>query len=378
MPRFTLEQVLDLARGAKPPPGPKVAIAGMQKNPPCFLDWMYFHLSVGVNAFLLRMEDPDPTLANQLDQLQKALGSRFTVFDARTSTGAGGLHDVMDRAKNFINTEAAPRARQLGIDYMLWIDADEFIFPVAHPTVQPVFAQVPSWRRRGWHPDFLREFPDFPPVHPDQLAYVHFTNYEARFPHLECEGAPFTNSGTRFQTDSSKFSLYREGKPAGFIGNPYSQAFCPHAFVGGDCAPSPVDQAVVLHFDSPGFTPWLKKWSHHANAQVIGPGDLYCWNKFPYYAESLNVLKRGGSREEQRQVYAKYRCLPEDEESRRTLVKLDVVGKMRQGQSAMGFKDALDNLLEDDETEDASGEDSELVESDDEPMLLHPRSWWCY
>mmetsp|Transcript_13568 Transcript_13568/g.30350 ORF Transcript_13568/g.30350 Transcript_13568/m.30350 type:complete len:116 (-) Transcript_13568:858-1205(-) len=99
MPRFTLEQVLDLARGAQLLAGPKVGIAGMQKNPPCFLDWMYYHLSVGVYAFLLRMEDPDHELAEQLEEIAAALGNRFQCFPKDTAQGAGGLHDVMDRAK---------------------------------------------------------------------------------------------------------------------------------------------------------------------------------------------------------------------------------------------------------------------------------------
>eukprot|EP00971_Amphidinium_carterae_P233811 4639539-Amphidinium_carterae.1 len=49
------------------------------------------------------------------------------------------------------------------------------------------------------------------------------------------------------------------------------------------------EQAVILHFDSPGFTPWLKKrppqLSGRARNGVMVHDDLQ---------DSLNVLKRGG------------------------------------------------------------------------------------
>jgi hypothetical protein len=317
----------------------------MQKNPPDFVDWMYFHLSVGVWGFILRMEDPDPQLQDLLKSLADILGPRFQAMPEETAMNAGGLHDVMERAGEFVTKQAVPKARQLGLDFVLWIDADELIFPVCDSVVGTAFAVAPSYRRRGHNPacqvspqkGWYPGCPDgalFAPVR-DELAYLVFVNYEARFPNPHCQDEPFTTAGTRFQTDRRFYELYAEGKPAANAKNVHVKTEGPHVFTGGDYAPVPANLAVVLHFDSPGFDPWLTKWSRHAKGKSLADnkiGDSICVDKFPYYRESLEILMKPSTRAEQMALYSKFRCLPQTPEQIRGLVDFDILAKIHAGQ----------------------------------------------
>lgn len=328
MPRFTEEELLVLAAAAQPIDGPRVALAGMQKNPPDFIDWMYYHLSVGVWGFIIRFEDPDEELAALLQRLQAAMGKRFQPMPKETTTTDGGLQDVMFRAMNFITTAALPKARELNVDYVLWIDSDELIFPVTESTIRTAFAALPSYRTPGinyWHQN-----------QPQEFAFATFVNYEARFPNPYCEDQPFTTAGTRFQTDHRYFELYTEGKPAAVTKNLQAQATTPHSFSGGDQAIVPPSVAVVLHFDSPGFEPWLKKWTHHAKGDRSKPWDKTCLEKFRYYRESIDVVQRDSTMDEKLRLYSSFRVLPSPEEQATDpkwagLIDLDIYAKILAG-----------------------------------------------
>mmetsp|Transcript_78116 Transcript_78116/g.123285 ORF Transcript_78116/g.123285 Transcript_78116/m.123285 type:complete len:531 (-) Transcript_78116:126-1718(-) len=325
MPYFSKEQLLELAAVASVPDGPRVAVAGMQKNPPDFIDWMYYHICVGVWGFIIRFEDPDAELSDLLQRLSEAMAPRFVSMPRETSSTDGGLQDVMHRAMNFITNDALPMARRLDIDYVLWIDSDELIFPVADTSIAQSFAAIPHCRQRGFNPWHRNQ--------PEELVFASFQNYEARFPHPHCQDQPFTTQGTRFMTDTRYFELYAEGKPAAYTHNLKAQATTPHSFSGGDMAAMPPSLAVVLHFDSPGFDPWLKKWIHHAKGDRSKPWDKGCLDKFRYYRDSIEVVSRDSTMEDKLRIYSSYRCLPPPELQARDpkwagLVDFDILAKI--------------------------------------------------
>lgn len=95
----------------------------------------------------------------------------------------------------------------------------------------------------------------------------------------------------------------------------------------------PSTLAVVLHFDSPGFAPWLQKWMHHAKGDRSKPWDKGCLDKFRYYRDSIEVVSRDSTMEEKLALYSSFRCLPPPEQQAQDpkwsgLVDFDILGKI--------------------------------------------------
>jgi hypothetical protein len=342
MPHFTLDELLELAEHQDPPAGYVVGISGMQRNPPCFIDWMYYHLAVGISHFILRIEDPDAELQRIIDRLTAVMEHRFIMMEASTARSEGGFGDVMSRAENFVTTEAIPKARELGVNFLFWIDSDELFYPVNGPTVQDAFEDVYDYRDRGRNHVNAITGLHGGQILPckDELACVSFQNWEAWFPNPECGDQPFTTEGTVFQTDTSYFSLYTEGKPACNVENLDVVAFTPHGFNGGDTALMPASTGVILHFDSPSFAAWQDKWSRHSSSQLDKGADKFCVGKFPYYHDSIDIVRKGGSKKQQLEVYKRYRVWPPKDPQQYqaradTMIEVDVLEKIEEGRQVL-------------------------------------------
>mmetsp|Transcript_66156 Transcript_66156/g.123469 ORF Transcript_66156/g.123469 Transcript_66156/m.123469 type:complete len:347 (-) Transcript_66156:24-1064(-) len=302
MPEFTVQQLQLLARAYEKPAGAIVWIASMMKDPPALLDWLYYHTAIGMNGFCIRLEDPDDALMSDIAAIQPAFGERLQVVYGSSKQQQGSM-DVMDRIVQHVDEVAMPKARAAGAEYLLHIDSDELFYPVNGLTAQEVFADIHQWRQRG--------FSDVEENPADILACMVFRNYEARFPHEDCEEEPFTTPNTRFLTEPSYFALYQCGKSAAWLGNKNAKIESVHDFRGGDWAMVPETEAVILHFDCPGFTNWLKKFQPRAKAKWGQMEDETILNHFNYYSDSIAVLNDPSSSEqEQRKVYHLYRCLP--------------------------------------------------------------------
>jgi hypothetical protein len=208
------------------------------------------------------------------------------------------------------------------------------------PPVQDAFENCDDYRDRGVnHVPAITGFGKPRPCK-DELACVSFQNWEAWFPSPECGDEPFTTEGTTFQTDRRFFSLYTEGKPACNVENVDVSAHTPHGFDGGDTAIMPTSVGVILHFDSPSFSAWEDKWTRHSSSPLNKGADNYCVQKFQYYSDSIDIVRKGGTEEQRLEVYKRYRCWPpakpEVFKARApTMVAIDVLEKIEEGRQVV-------------------------------------------
>lgn len=290
---------------------PRVALATCTHGCPAarLREWLFWHLSIGVGPIFLNWEGP--VSAEQRGAMQGPidLGELVLTEAPEKKTSSGSFQQVMCRQLRFA-TDAMRAARDYGCSFLLHLDDDELLCPVAPAQLVP---------------DILR-----PHLGSSRIC-VHFPNYEAVFPFEASTDRPFSRPQIRFRTANQV--LYCNGKSAANLEaskeiycsgvhhfcrhdrsfEPPSLDFGLHDEGGGCthpdcCAREP--RAVVLHFDSPSFAEWQSKFQRRAES-TLTRDDREEMDLFPFKRESVKVMRRpAASQESMEDVYRHWRCLP--------------------------------------------------------------------
>lgn len=296
------------ATRADSPKPPRVAIATCTRGCPAprLCEWLFWHLSEGVQLILLRWEGSISSEHRRVMRGPLQRGELDVTFVRRAS---GGFDAVMGRQVRFVH-RAMATARARGFDFVLHLDDDELVCP-----------RQPSYNMM----DVLRHHMG------TGLKCIHFANLEAVFPFSESTNCSFFRPQTRFR--DRDHVLYCNGKSAANL-TARGDVFCSgvHHFCRYDRtfkAPAPEfgehdecsgcahpsccfqeKEAFVLHFDCPSFVEWQAKFSVRAQSKLL-PQDLDEMQLFPFKRESVEVLQRPHAPlQDQRRVYRRWRCLP--------------------------------------------------------------------
>lgn len=238
--------------------GTKVALATMTKNPVDFEVWLRYHLDKFSHIFL-RVEDT-PHLKHVIDKVDHR--GKLTVEYVDGVDNKDSYYTQQDRQEQFVN-KCAQMALQMGIDFILHIDDDElFLLRNNHRNISSLISKLKI---------------------PSHISNLSFRNVEAVYP--KDKGSCFAS--TKFiDCVKGDCKSYGNGKSMGKVSNNL-KVYDPHLFKG----PSldvPIEEAVVLHFDSCTYERWYSKFKNLSNISDKKMNDI----PFDFYKESIRSLKK--------------------------------------------------------------------------------------
>lgn len=229
-----------------------IAIFSMVSRPFNFDTWIEYHLSLGVDYILLRVEDT-PELKEITDRYPNVIAEYVNEVDLKNN-----YWSLIDRQKDFFNYVKSISS-DLNLSWLIHIDCDELIC-------------VNDLKQ------FLSE------VSP-KFDTLHFSNYEVicerdntENPFLQCNRFRYKN-----------LLAYANGKSAARVNNNLGW-HGPHRF-SGNCLEVPRQKLVILHFESPTFKMWYQKFSKNCDIDEKSLDEI----PFEYYKKSIEVIKSGDS-----------------------------------------------------------------------------------
>lgn len=267
---------------------PRLGIITLQRKPPDALNWMRYHVDVGVHNFYIWLEDSDDletVLKTHAAKLQKEKKTPIKVYveigkvDRKKEDN---YTDLMTRQQSFVNNMIT-RARADGVDWVFHIDDDELLHPRSHNDWRAVLGEVTP-----------------------ECSSVHITNWEGFSPE-QPQSSWITDSGVRYMTSQCKhlYAAYTNGKSASKT-TMGQAANGPHHFRGGKECELNEEAGVVLHHDSLALGPDdlpPKIW--HEKNVLRAHSDM---SKVPFEAAKESVTAvLSGDKQLQQQVWEKYR-----------------------------------------------------------------------
>jgi len=107
----------------------QVAIASIQRNRnPWIVEWLAFHMAVGFNRFFIYCHECDDGMPQTLETLSRHYPITFYTVQAPEKPQLAAYQHAIDTH----NAE---------VDWMAFIDGDEFLFPVQAPDIQQALAE---------------------------------------------------------------------------------------------------------------------------------------------------------------------------------------------------------------------------------------------
>lgn len=230
----------------------RVGIISSQRNPPDYVNWMRFHVDVGIDAFYITIEDTPwlgPAMASLADQFSRATGRHVTVYyeDAApvNRSKEDNYSDLITRQKVRVD-HMLRKARADGVDWAFHIDDDELLYPGSKYAIS-------TW------PEILNTVPK-------RCASIHLQNWEGFSP-KNPSGSWITDRNVQYlpQSCGRYFAAYANGK-AGSRTLPTQSSHGPHHFKGGEECELPETRGVLLHHEALAMGPddvpperWIQK-----------------------------------------------------------------------------------------------------------------------
>lgn len=207
----------------------RIAICAMIRGAQNFDTWLDYHFLIGINHVFLRVEET-PELKKIVSHYKGRVTARFV-----SGVGKDDYFGRMMRQKKFIRQVLA-LCRKKKINWLFHIDADELICPLNSRNISEIILSVPK-----------------------KFSNAIFRNYEAVYPKADLNN-PFLETDRFYDCAHMRFyKSYTNGKSAGkvrFVEGPWG---C-HRFKGISFN-VPEETAIILHYDSPSYKTWLKKFS---------------------------------------------------------------------------------------------------------------------
>lgn len=242
--------IMELFEEEPQPPKCKVAIALLMRKPIDLPIWFKHHRKIGISHFFIRLEDSpgwEDYLASQKD----------VTYEVSSSDKSGNNYEtLMYRQLSFVNG-SLKKAKQMGIDWIFHIDADELI----HGSLK-----------------YLDD------IH-KKYKCVRLENAEAVF--SENEETCFSAVKFLRCSKNAPCRSYVNGKGGGRVEDGV-KLMGPHHFgyndqiQGENVYEMPFKQLRVLHFDSCSFGAWAEKFKHLSDKKQNNI-------PFPYYSESIDA-----------------------------------------------------------------------------------------
>jgi hypothetical protein len=232
-------------------PVTKVGIVSLMRKPVDLPLWFKHHTNMGVSLFFIRLED-SPGLDDYLSL------RRDVVYEVAMSDKGDNYKTLQDRQKAFVN-KMIPRAKELGIEWLFHIDADELLGG-SLIALDSLDASVKT---------------------------IKIENAEAVYDEKSQDTCFSTNKFLRCGKGAPCRS-YVNGKAAGRLVTGVELAG-PHDFAyKGDvdgAKKMAFDHLHLLHFDACSLGAWVEKYNHLGKS---AKSDI----PFPYYKESIGVAKK--------------------------------------------------------------------------------------
>ncbi len=241
------------------------AICTMVRKPFNFETWLDYHFSLGVVHIFLRVEDTP-----ELFEIIKSYEDKVSVEYVNRKDTSDNYWTQMDRQNSFVDS-VIEKCVQMKIDWLGHIDSDELL----------------------WCEDLnILDKID------EDIDCVVIKNYEAVYPVDDLEN-PFldTNRFTRPKL------AYANGKSFGRVSNNL-KSNGPHRFKGKTYS---LDKSmIVLHYESPTFSDWYKKFSEE-KSEISD--EMLEKIPFDYYKNSIKLIREGDI-QKCRQYYNKMKVEP--------------------------------------------------------------------
>lgn len=250
-----------------------IAISTMAKKPFNFDFWLDYHFSLDIDFIFLRIED-----SPEIEILCEKYGDKLIVEFANNVNDEFAdwpekSNLQMKRQSEFVN-RITKKCISLGIEWLAHIDSDELIW--SSRSLKDTLSTVDK-----------------------KYDYINIRNYEALY-NSDSSQNPFVETNHFIRKNKLAYS---NGKSIGRVSD---RLFTkgPHTFDGLEKEISP-NLLLILHFESPTFDIWFRKFSQK-NKQVSST-DLDCL-EFSFYKDSILLIQKGDL-EECRKYYNKMRVL---------------------------------------------------------------------
>ncbi len=248
-----------------------IAICSMVRKPLNFETWLAYHFSIGVEYIFLRVEDTP-----ELEEITSKYPDKVFAEFHDNIDKKDNYQTIQDRQIEFIDKSIEESLKHT-IRWIFHIDCDELIW-----TKEPLISILTPISK--------------------SFDCVHFQNFEAVYPHDNLDNA-FVHTDQFFRARDGKCLSYANGKSCGRITESL-RSHGPHYFTGKVYEIS--DRlGAILHFDSPNFNEWYKKFS---NLSDVTP-DKFKKIPFKFYRDSIDVI-RDGNINEAREFYNKMKITP--------------------------------------------------------------------
>jgi len=225
----------------------------MVRKPFNFDTWLNYHLSLDVDYIFLRVEDT-PELSDVLDNYKDKVIVEYDNYVNKKDN----YWTQMNRQKEFVNN-VIEKCKSLSIEWLIHIDSDELFW--SSTTIKEMLSKVDK-----------------------DISCVSIHNFEAVYPN-DCLTNPFLETNRFLYKD---LLAYSNGKSIGRISSDLS---CrgPHAFTGKQ---HKINQKIslILHFESPTFNSWYKKFSEEKSDIS---DDMMNNIPFDFYKKSISLIRKG-------------------------------------------------------------------------------------
>lgn len=230
-----------------------IAICSMVRKPFNFDTWLDYHLSLDIDYIFLRVEDTP-----ELSEILKKYKDRVVVEYDDSVNKRDNYWSQMDRQNKFVNS-VIQNCKSLSIEWLIHIDSDELFW--SSGSIKEMLSKLDK-----------------------NISCVSIQNYEAVYPNDSLKN-PFLETNVFLYKG---LLAYANGKSIGRISQ---DLVCkgPHLFSGNQYK---INQrlSVILHFESPTFYSWYKKFSEEKSDISNEMMDKI---PFEFYKKSISLVRKG-------------------------------------------------------------------------------------
>jgi hypothetical protein len=267
----------------------KLGVVSLQRHPPDVLNWIRYHVDVGVSNFYFWLEDSDelkPILEDFGGQLTEEMGLPVHVYaeigKPVNRATENNYFDILDRQQAFVNRMIV-QARADGVDWVFHIDDDELLHPRSGSNWGDVLKKVDP-----------------------KCDSIHMTNWEGYSPE-QPSGPWLMDSAVRYMPGKCNhlFAAYANGKAATRT-TAGQRAHGVHHFTGGKECELPESDGVVLHHESMAMSAADVPPAGYIEKNRLRLTSDLSKIPFPFTHESVGALKEGDHAALER-IWTKYR-----------------------------------------------------------------------
>ena len=250
----------------------KVAIVSMVTKHPDFDFWLDYHINqLGIDHIFLRVEEAE----YYKEYIDKFPGRITATYHKKNDIDTKHNYlTIMDRQKEMVN-KACEAAREMGIDYLFHVDADELIHVVSN--------------NKYSLKDNLNNYLNQVGNNDENISCIHFKNFEAVFPKV---GKKCFSTNKFIDCKKGRCLSYANGKSCGLVQRG-AKFRGPHYFSGKNYN-MPDDKIVVLHYDSCTYKQWHTKFNLLKDTNEEKMKKI----PFPFYKNSIRHMKKCGDSNE--------------------------------------------------------------------------------